>query len=124
MRNENFVNASKFIGSLDDIDVTTETIGESYSTIICNDMVIDVTTINEKRAVIFYSKNRFTKVYYPDNIKVGHKDYETHGKQMISFKTDDLWWYEERIPNFPSAFSGIGTDMSMPFLKQQDWQNL
>ena len=124
MRNENFINASKFIDSLEDIDVTTETIGESYSTIICNNIVIDVTTINEKRAVIFYSKNRFTKVYYPDNIKVGYKDYETHGKQMTSFKTDDLWWYEERIPNFPSAFTGIGTDMSMPFLAQQDWQNL
>lgn len=124
MRNENFVNASKFIGSLEDIDVTTETIGESYSTIICNNMVIDVTTINEKRAVIFYSKNRFTKVYYPDNIKVGYKDYETHGKQMISFKTDDLWWYEECIPNSPSISTGIGTDMSMPFLEQQDWQNL
>ena len=54
MRNENFVNASKFIDSLEDIDVTTETIGESYSTIICNNIVIDVTTINEKRAVIFY----------------------------------------------------------------------
>ena len=86
-------------------------------------LVVDVTTINNKRAIIFHRPEEFTKVYYPSDIKVSFKDYDTDGKYMITILCPNFWVYHEKVPGI-SEFVNFGTNMEMPFLLQQNFKDL
>lgn len=102
---------------------------ESYYTFFVNCdpykwMTVDVTTIDNKPAIILQKNKEFTKVYYPSNIKVSHKNYDTDGKYMVTILCDDFWVYHEKIPGTNSDITNFGRDMDMPFLSQQDFKDL
>ena len=115
--------------NLPDFDDSNQGLGESYYTFFVNygpykGLVVDVTMIDNKRAVIFHKRGEFTKIYYPSDIKVSHKNYETDGKYMISILCPDFWVYHEKICEVNSDFTNFGKDMDMIFLTQQNFQDL
>lgn len=84
-----------------------------------------VKTTNGEREIAFRLGQAEDLVYYhPEKIEVATKSLEKNGKDMISFKIDDkFWFYEERIPMCP-IYCNFGMDMGYAFLRQQDWKTI
>lgn len=109
-------------------DITSEQISwDSYYTIKVSlppfkDLVIDITRVNDKPAVVFYRRGSFLKAYFYKELKEAFKDYDADGKYMFCANVDNkFWFYEERI-QFGHNTCSFGMDMTMPFLTQQNWK--
>lgn len=78
----------------------------------------------EREIIFILGPNEDPVYYHPKKIEVAKKSKAVDGKDMISFKVDDtFWFYEERIP-FNPLYANFGMDMDYAFLKQQDWELL
>lgn len=97
-------------------------------------IVVDVTTVNSKRAVIFQYPTSsvakamgitpIIKVYYPKKVEIASYDYNEHGKAMTTIRVDNLFWaYEEKLQSL-GVTASFGMDMDMPFLDQQNFRVL
>lgn len=123
-----------------DFDPDKHEVGESNYSIIVNtapfkSMIVDLTRVNDKVAVILqypssaqamHTKSTI-KVYYPKHVEKSFHDYDETGKYMYAAKVDDtFWFFEERISGMPASFgnTSFGMDMTMPFLEQQNWEDM
>ncbi len=121
-----------YIKQLPKLDYSTVSVDEDedpFSTMCTLNfpgMVVAVikTTSGEREIVFNLGPKEDSVCYHPKKIEVATKSLEKDGKDMISFKVDDkFWFYEERIPMCP-IYSNFGMDMGYPFLKQQNWRTI
>lgn len=103
----------------------TENLGESFCVFVVNypglkGLIVDVTKYKGRNAVLFYRKDSFFKIHFPKKIEWSYKEDER--RRMTCIKTDKYWAYEEQLMYMATV--NFGMDMTMPFLKEQNWEEI